>query len=141
MQEKQQGLRVGLRNNQREIARLIGDYQNVGAIIVTGHDVPNMDDWVVNDRPIRSAAAVRFPEPLGNTQATDASTQPSQPSMADSKISDAAYDLLPIQTFQTITRLQVKLTKMKNALSTQKQVCLTPRPLIPVFVAYRKKEV
>ena len=36
----------------------------------------------------------RSPDPLDNTQTTDASTQPSQPSIEDSQISDAASEAL-----------------------------------------------
>ena len=62
--------------------------------IVTGQDVPGMDEWLVNSRPKRRAAATQSPNPLDNTQFTDASTQPSQPSVGESQISDAASDAL-----------------------------------------------
>jgi len=44
LQDKQQGLRVRLRNHQREIHRLMTEYENFGAVVVTGQDVPGMDE-------------------------------------------------------------------------------------------------
>jgi len=70
------------------------DYENFGAVIVTGHEIPDMDEWLVNQRPKRKAPLTRSPEPLDNTQTTDASTQPSQPSLAESKISDAESEAI-----------------------------------------------
>ena len=94
LQDKQQGLRTRLRNNQREIQRLMYDYENFGAVVVTGDQVQDMDEWLVNRRPKRRAAATQSPNPLEYTQTTDASTQPSQPSVGDSQISDAASEAL-----------------------------------------------
>jgi len=94
LQEKQQGLRTRLRNNQSEIQRLMKDYENFGVTLVKGHDVPDMEEWLVNDRPKRRAPVVRSPDPLDLTQTTDASTQPSQSTLADSQISDAASEAL-----------------------------------------------
>lgn len=94
LQDKQQGLRNRLRHNQREIQRLLKDYENFGVTIVKGHDVPDMDTWLVNDRPKRTAPINKSPDPLDNTQTTDGSTQPSQPSVTESQISDAASDAL-----------------------------------------------
>ena len=94
LQEKQQGLRTRLRNNQREIQRLMTDYENFGAVVVSGHDVPGMDDWLVHRRPKRRAPVTRSPDILEQTQTTDVSTQPSQPSVKDSQISDAASEAL-----------------------------------------------
>ncbi len=99
LQDKQQGLRVRLRNNQREIHRLMTEYENFGAVVVTGQDVPGMDEWLVNSRPKRRAVATQSPNPLDNTQCTDASTQPSQPSVGESMISDAASDALEHPNF------------------------------------------
>lgn len=70
------------------------DCQNFGAIIVAGHDAPDMDYWIINQHPKRIAPAVRSPGPLDNTQMTDSSTQPSQPTIDDSQISGAASELL-----------------------------------------------
>ncbi len=42
LQDRQQGLRTRLRNNQREIHRLMNDYENFGATVVTGDQVPGM---------------------------------------------------------------------------------------------------
>ena len=95
MQDKQQGLRTRLRNNQRELQRLMKEYENFGAIVVTGDQVPGMKEWLVNDRPRRRAPVVRSPDPLDNTQTTDGSTQPSQSTIANSQISDAASDIFP----------------------------------------------
>ena len=53
----------------------------------------------VNSRPKRRAAATQSPNPLDNTQFTDASTQPSQPSVGESQISDAASDALEHPNF------------------------------------------
>ena len=92
LQDRQQGLRTRLRNNQREINRLMSDYENYGATVVTGDQVPGMKQWLVNDRPRRRAPIVRSPDPLDNTQTTDGSTQPSQSTIHDSQISDAASD-------------------------------------------------
>jgi len=101
LQDKQQGLRTRLRNNQREIKRLMTEYDNFGAVVVSGHAVKGMDDWIVEGRPKRSAPVVRSPDPLDNTQTTDASTQPSQSqsSLGDSQISDAASEALEAGTF------------------------------------------
>jgi hypothetical protein len=63
LQDKQQGLRVRLRNNQREIHRLMTEYENFGAVVVTGQDVPGMDEWLVNSRPKRRAVATQSPNP------------------------------------------------------------------------------
>jgi len=94
MQDKQQGLRTRLRNNQREIQRLMTDYENFGTVAVTGHEVADMEDWLIQERPKRRASAARSPDPLDLTQTTDASTQPSQSSLGDSMISDAASDAI-----------------------------------------------
>ena len=94
MQDKQQGLRTRLRNNQREIQRLMTAYENFGTVVVSGHDVADMEDWLIQDRPKRRAPAARSPDPLDLTQTTDASTQPSQSSLGDSMISDAASDAI-----------------------------------------------
>ena len=94
MQDKQQGLRTRLRNNQREIKRLMADYENHGAVIVTGNKVADMNTWLISDRPKRHAPAVQSPEPLDQTQTTDVSTQPSQSTLGESQISDAASEAL-----------------------------------------------
>ena len=90
LQDKQQGLRTRLRNNQREIYRLMNDYENFNATVVTGSDIPDMDEWLVEGRPKRRAAKYQSPDPLDQTQTTDASTQPSQPSVAASEALAAA---------------------------------------------------
>ena len=94
LQDKQQGLRTRLRHNQREIQRLLIDYENFGLTVVKGHGVPDMDTWLVNDRPKRRAKIEHSPGLLDNTQTTDGSRQPSQPSVAESQISDAASEAL-----------------------------------------------
>jgi hypothetical protein len=94
IQKKQQGLRTRLRNNQREIQRLMKDYENFGAVRVTGHNISDMDDWLVGKRPKRQAPAVHSPDPLEQTQTTDMSTQPTQSTMGESNISDAASEAL-----------------------------------------------
>ena len=70
------------------------EYENYGAIIVTGKNIADMDTWLSSDRPKRNAPAVRSPDPLDLTQTTDASTQPSQSTLGESKISDAASEAL-----------------------------------------------
>ena len=87
-------MRTRLRNNQKEIKRLMNDYEIFGATIVSGQDIADMDDWLVNERPKRRAPLVHSPDPMDNTQTTDPSTQPSQPSIGDSQISDAASEAL-----------------------------------------------
>lgn len=99
LQDKQQGLRTRLRHNQREIQRLLMDYENFGLTVVNGNDVPDMDTWLVNDRPKRRAQVNHSPGPIDYTQTTDGSTQPSQPSLADSQISDAASEALGSNLF------------------------------------------
>jgi len=94
MQDKQQGLRTRLRNNQREISRLMTEYENFGTVLVSGHNVADMDTWLVSDRPKRRAPATQSPDPLDHTQTTDVSTQPSQSTFGDSQISDAASEAL-----------------------------------------------
>ena len=94
MQDKQQGLRTRLRNNQREIKRLMMDYENVGAIIVRGNMVADMDAWLVSDRPKRRAPAGQSPDPVDPTQTIDISTQPSQSTLSESNVSDAASEAL-----------------------------------------------
>ena len=94
MQDKQQGLRTRLRNNQREISRLMTEYEKFGKILVNGHNVADMDTWLVSDRPKRRAPATQSPDPLDHTQTTDVSTQPSQSTFGDSQISDAASEAL-----------------------------------------------
>jgi len=47
IQDKQQGLRTRLRNNQREIQRLMKDYEDHGAVRVTGDAIGDMDRWLV----------------------------------------------------------------------------------------------
>jgi hypothetical protein len=44
LQTKQQGLRTRLRNNQAEIQRLMVEYENVGAIVVNGDGITDMND-------------------------------------------------------------------------------------------------
>ena len=53
LQDRQQGLRTRLRNNPREINRLMSDYEKFGATVVTGDQVPGMKEWLVNERPRR----------------------------------------------------------------------------------------
>ena len=53
----------------------------------------------MNSRPKRRAVATQSPNPLDNTQCTDASMQPSQPSVGESMISDAASDALEHPNF------------------------------------------
>ena len=83
-----------MRNNQREIQRLMKDYEDFGAVRVTGHNISDMDDWLVGKRPKRQAPAVHSPDPLDQTQTTDLSTQPAQSTMGESNISDAASEAL-----------------------------------------------
>ena len=54
---KQVGLRARLRNNQREIQRLMNDYETCGSVIVRGSNVKDMDEWLQEDRPRRRAQA------------------------------------------------------------------------------------
>jgi len=63
IQDKQQGLRTRLRHNQREISRLMRDYENFGSVVVTGHDVKDMDEWLVDCRPKRRAVVTGSPDP------------------------------------------------------------------------------
>ncbi len=116
LQDKQQGLRTRLRHNQREIQRLLMDYENFGLTVVNGNDVPDMDTWLVNDRPKRRAQVNHSPGPIDYTQTTDGSTQPSQPSLADSQISDAASEALGSNLFSDsmITQAQAKTKKKKK---------------------------
>ena len=99
IQDKQQGLRMRLRNNQRELQRLMTDFENFGAVVVTGSEVTGMENWLLQSRPRRHAPAVQSPDPLDNTQTTDASTQPTQSTLGDSQISDAASEALAAGTF------------------------------------------
>jgi hypothetical protein len=94
LQTKQQGLRTRLRNNQAEIQRLMVEYENFGAIVVNGDGITDMNDWLMNSRPKRRASVAGSPDPVENTQLTDASTQPSQSSLGQSQISDAASEAL-----------------------------------------------
>jgi hypothetical protein len=94
MQTKQQGLRTRLRNNQAEIRRLMVEYENLGAIVVNGDGIQDMNDWLVNTRPKRRASVAGSPDPVRNTQLTDGSTQPSQSTLGQSQISDAASEAL-----------------------------------------------
>jgi hypothetical protein len=94
IQDKQQGLRTRLRNNQREIQRLMKDYEDHGAVRVTGHAIGDMDGWLVEDRPKRRAPASRSPDLVDQTQTTDQSTQPTQSSLGESNVSDAASEAL-----------------------------------------------
>jgi len=99
MQTKQQGLRTRLRNNQAEIRRLMVEYENLGAIVVNGDGIQDMNDWLVNTRPKRRASVAGSPDAVGNTQLTDNSTQPSQ-STSQSQISDAASEALAAGSFE-----------------------------------------
>ena len=94
IQSRQVGLRARLRNNQREVKRLMTDYENCGSVIVRGSDGADMAEWLQQDRPRRRAAAEQSPNALNCTQTTDASTQPSQTSISNSQISDAASEAL-----------------------------------------------
>jgi len=94
IQDKQQGLRTRLRNNQHEIYRLMKDYEDHGAIRVTGHAIADMDGWLVKDRPKRRAPDASSPDPVDQTQGTDLSTQPTQSTLGDSNVSDAASEAL-----------------------------------------------
>ena len=90
IQDKQQGLRTRLRNNQKEIQRLMTDYEKFGAVIVSGNNVADMATWLISDRPKRRAPAGQSPDPVEPTQTTDISTQPSQSTLGKSNVSDAA---------------------------------------------------
>ncbi len=94
LQDKQQGLRTRLRNNQREIQRLMKEYEDHGAIRVTGDAIGDMDKWLVQDRPKRRAAVASSPEPIDQSQITDLSTQPTQSTLGESNVSDAASEAL-----------------------------------------------
>ena len=76
IQNNQIGLRARLRNNQREIKRLMTDYDNYGAVIVRGSEVADMNEWLQLDRPRRRAATDQSPNVLDCTQTTDGSTHP-----------------------------------------------------------------
>ena len=94
IQNKQVGLRARLRNNQKEIKRLMTDYDNVGSVTVSDSEVIDMKEWLQEDRPCRRAAAVQSPNALECTQTTDGSTQPSQTFVETPRISDAASEAL-----------------------------------------------
>jgi hypothetical protein len=100
LQTKQQGLRTRLRNNQGEIQRLMVEYENFGAVVVNGNAIQDMDAWLVNSRPRRRASVAASPDAVENTQLTGASTQPSQSSLGQSIISDAASEALAAGSFQ-----------------------------------------
>ncbi len=130
IQDKQQGLRMRLRNNQRELQRLMTDFENFGAVVVTGSEVTGMENWLVQGRPRRHAPVVQSPDPLDNTQTTDGSTQPTQSTNGDSQISYAASEALAAVLFLMIIQVRVKTTKTKSDRSTQRLDWQTVRHLI-----------
>jgi hypothetical protein len=85
-------LAIRLRNNQREIDRLMEEYETLDAVVVTGSKIQDMDDWLVQLKRKRRAEEVEL-EPLENTQTTDSSYR-SQTSGGESQISDAASEAL-----------------------------------------------
>jgi hypothetical protein len=85
--------------------------------VVNGNAIQDMDAWLVNSRPRRRASVAASPDAVENTQLTDASTQPSQSSLGQSVISDAASEALALALFKMIIRGQVKKTKKKTARS------------------------
>ena len=137
MQTKQQGLRTRLRNNQREIQRLMTEYENYGAVIVTGNDIADMDAWLSSDRPKRRATAVRSPDPLDLTQTTDGSTQPSQSTLAESQISDAASEALAATFSDDYTGSSEEDEEDERSVNTNTGL---PHPGVgfPLCVAFRK---
>jgi len=89
---RQNKLAIKLRNNQREVNRLIEEYQTWDAVVVSGRDVLDMDEWLVQPKRRRRAAEDKN-EPIENTQTTESSLH-SQLSAGDSQISDAASEAL-----------------------------------------------
>ena len=70
---KQSGLRTRLRNNQRELYRLLQAYENCGMTIVSGSAIADMDEWLVRRNPKRRASEAPSPHPLEQTQTTETS--------------------------------------------------------------------
>ena len=89
---KQNKLAIRLRNNQREIDRLMDEYETLDAVVVSGSDIKDMEEWLVQPRKRRRASEVKC-EPLDNTQTTDTSHH-SQSSGGETFVSDAASDAL-----------------------------------------------
>ena len=88
-------LAIRLRNNQREIDRLMEAYETLDAVVVRGSEVQDMDDWLVQPKRKRRVAEVKS-EPLESTQSTDSSHR-SQSHAGESQISDAASEALAQQ--------------------------------------------
>ena len=89
---KQNKLAIRLRNNQREINRLMEEYETLDAVVVSGSDIQDMDEWLVQPKRKRRAAEI-MSEGMANTQTTE-SSDPSQRSAGESNVSDAASDCL-----------------------------------------------
>ncbi len=89
---KQNKLAIRLRNNQREINRLMEEYETLDAVVVSGSDIKDMDEWLVQPRRKRRAAEI-MSEGMANTQTTE-SSDPTQRSAGESNVSDAASDCL-----------------------------------------------
>jgi len=94
---KQNKLAMQLRNNQKEIERLMEEYETLDAVIVSGSAVEDMDDWLEQPRKRRHAAEVKC-DILDNTQTTD-NSQHSQSVSGESLVSDAASEALGTAEF------------------------------------------
>ena len=62
LQNKTNGLRLSLKNNQAELHRLCQVYDNWDVIPVKGSNV-DLTDWLVSDRPKRKAKVNKSPDP------------------------------------------------------------------------------
>ena len=94
---KQNKLAIQLRNNQKEIDRLMDEYETLDAVVVSGSAVEDMDSWLQQPRKRRHPAEVKC-EQLDSTQTTDNSRH-SQSSAGESLVSDAASEALAAADF------------------------------------------